>query len=59
LYSTASSLAHVTITTLDVDLARVLEPRAPRPDLRLDAVRTLAHAGLRVGVSFMANACHT
>jgi DNA repair photolyase len=42
---------HVTITTLDVDLARILEPRAPRPDLRMDAVRTLAQAGLRVGVS--------
>ena len=42
---------HVTITTLDTDLARILEPRAPRPDLRLDAVRTLASAGLRVGAS--------
>ena len=42
---------HITITTLDVNLARILEPRAPRPDLRLDAVRTLAQAGLRVGVS--------
>src|ERR1700726_4704899 len=42
---------HVTITTLDIELARILEPRAPRPDLRLDAVRALAHAGLRVGVS--------
>ena len=42
---------HITVTTLDVDLARILEPRAPRPDLRLDAVRTLSQAGLRVGVS--------
>jgi len=42
---------HMTITTLDVNLARILEPRAPRPDLRMDAVRTLAEAGLRVGVS--------
>src|SRR5579863_2905184 len=42
---------HITITTLNVELARILEPRAPRPDLRLDAVRTLAQAGLRVGVS--------
>jgi DNA repair photolyase len=42
---------HVTITTLDVELARILEPRAPRPDLRLDAVRALAQAGLRVGIS--------
>jgi DNA repair photolyase len=42
---------HITITTLDVELARILEPRAPRPDLRLDAVRALAQAGVRVGVS--------
>jgi DNA repair photolyase len=42
---------HITITTLNVELARILEPRAPRPDLRLDAVRTLSAAGLRVGVS--------
>ncbi len=42
---------HVTITTLNTDLARILEPRAPRPDLRLDAVRALSAAGLRVGLS--------
>jgi DNA repair photolyase len=42
---------NMTITTLDVDLARILEPRAPRPDLRLEAIRTLSQAGLRVGVS--------
>jgi DNA repair photolyase len=42
---------HVTVTTLDVELARILEPRAPRPDLRLDAVHALSRAGLRVGVS--------
>src|SRR5262249_50768953 len=39
---------NLTITTLDVELARILEPRAPRPDLRLDAVRKLHEAGLRV-----------
>jgi DNA repair photolyase len=42
---------HITITTLDTELARILEPRAPRPDLRLNAVRALAEAGLRVGIS--------
>ena len=42
---------HVTITTLNVELARILEPRAPRPDLRMDAVRQLSEAGLNVGVS--------
>lgn len=43
--------AHMTVTTLDANLARILEPRAPRPDLRLEAVRALAQAGIRVGVS--------
>jgi len=42
---------HITVTTLNPDLARILEPRAPRPDLRLGAVRALSQAGLRVGVS--------
>jgi len=42
---------NVTITTLDVNLARILEPRAPRPDLRLDAVRKLSQAGITAGVS--------
>ena len=42
---------HVTITTLKTDLARILEPRAPRPDLRLDAVRKLNQAGINAGVS--------
>jgi len=42
---------HVTITTLNADLARILEPRAPRPDLRMEAVRRLSQAGISVGVS--------
>jgi DNA repair photolyase len=41
----------ITITTLRTRLARLLEPRAPRPDLRVAAVRQLREAGLRVGVS--------
>jgi DNA repair photolyase len=41
---------HMTVTTLDRDLARLIEPMAPRPDLRIGAVRKLAAAGLRVGV---------
>src|SRR5213595_2010265 len=32
---------NLTITTLDADLARILEPRAPRPDLRMETVRKL------------------
>lgn len=42
---------NITVTTLRTRLARLLEPRAPRPDLRLAAVRQLHEAGLRVGVS--------
>jgi len=42
---------HMTITTLDTDLARILEPRAPRPGLRMEAVRALSKAGIRAGVS--------
>ena len=41
----------ITITTLRPRLARLLEPRAPRPDLRLAAVKQLREAGLAVGVS--------
>jgi DNA repair photolyase len=41
---------NLTITTLDVRLARILEPRAPRPDLRLQAVRRLNEAGVAAGV---------
>ncbi|HXW89002.1 MAG TPA: radical SAM protein [Terriglobales bacterium] len=41
---------NLTITTLNLDLARLLEPRAPRPDLRLEAVRTLNQAGVDAGV---------
>ncbi len=41
---------NLTITTIDTKLARILEPRAPRPDLRLKAVRELRKAGLRAGV---------
>ena len=41
---------NITITTDDIELARKLEPRAPRPDLRFRAVLRLREAGIRVGV---------
>ena len=41
---------NVTVTTVNVDLARILEPRAPRPDLRLEAVCKLNDAGVHAGV---------
>jgi DNA repair photolyase len=42
---------YVTITTLDGELARRLEPRAAAPQRRLRTLRTLAEAGVPVGVS--------
>ena len=41
----------ITITTLRTRLARLLEPRAPRPDLRLAAIKQMSDAGLAVGLS--------
>ena len=40
----------VSVTTLDRTLARRMEPRAPTPERRLDAVRGLARAGVPTGV---------
>ena len=42
---------YVSITTLDADLARRLEPRAAAPHRRLRTLETLARAGVPVGVS--------
>jgi len=39
-----------TVTTTDIELARILEPRAPRPDLRLEALHQMRQAGIRAGV---------
>ncbi len=41
---------NMTVTTLRPRLARWLEPRAPRPDLRLAALRILRDAGVPAGV---------
>jgi len=41
---------NLTITTLDEKLARLLEPRAPRPALRLETVRRLSRASICVAV---------
>ena len=40
----------VTITTMDNALARALEPRAVRPDKRIEAVRELRWRGIEAGV---------
>ena len=40
----------VSVTTLDPALARLMEPRAPAPHKRLDAIRRLSEAGIPVTV---------
>ncbi|HZD95362.1 MAG TPA: radical SAM protein [Candidatus Sulfotelmatobacter sp.] len=42
---------HITITTTSTDLARILEPRAPRPDLRFKAVQKLVEAGIHTSIN--------
>jgi len=42
---------YLSITSLDPDLARQLEPRASSPSFRLRAIQELAAAGIPVGVS--------
>jgi DNA repair photolyase len=46
----SSICVNMTITTLRPRLARMLEPRAPHPELRLEAIRKLRDAGIAVGV---------
>lgn len=41
----------MSVTSLTPEIARTLEPRAPRPEKRLEAVRKLAEAGVPVFVS--------
>jgi DNA repair photolyase len=40
----------VSVTTLDAELARTMEPRTSKPEIRLRAIRALADAGVPVGV---------
>lgn len=44
---------HVSLITVDRDLARQIEPRAPTPDARLRAVRRLVDAGVNASVNCM------
>ncbi|MDR9418825.1 PA0069 family radical SAM protein [Gracilimonas sp.] len=41
----------ISITTLDKDLAGVMEPRTSRPKRRLEAIKQLSSAGIPVGVN--------
>ncbi|MCK9409830.1 MAG: PA0069 family radical SAM protein [Bacteroidetes bacterium] len=43
--------ATISITTLDKDLHRAMEPRTSAPEQRLKAIEALANAGVSVGVS--------
>ena len=45
-----AAAVYVSITTLERELQRVLEPRAATPERRLASVRALARAGIPVGV---------
>jgi len=49
----SSLCVNLTITTPRARLARLLEPRAPRPDLRFAAVRALRDASIEAGVLVM------
>jgi DNA repair photolyase len=46
-----ASTACLSVTSLDPDLARKLEPRAASPRQRLEAIRILSEAGVPVGVN--------
>jgi DNA repair photolyase len=49
----ADVTVHVSLITIDRELARRIEPRAPTPEARLRAVARLAEAGIDVGVNVM------
>ncbi len=50
LASVGAAAVFISITTLDSDLARTMEPRASTPEARFRAVRELTQAGVPVGV---------
>ena len=45
-----AAAVHISVTTLNPELARTMEPRAATPAARLRAVRELSEAGVPVGV---------
>ena len=49
----SSIMVNFSIPTVRTRLARLLEPRAPRPDLRLEALKKLREAGISAGVLAM------
>jgi DNA repair photolyase len=41
---------HISLTTLDTELRKIMEPRTSPPAARLEAIRQLSDAGVRVGI---------
>ena len=41
---------HISLTTLDTELRKIMEPRTSPPAARLEAIRRLSEAGVRVGI---------
>jgi DNA repair photolyase len=44
---------HISLITVDREIARILEPRAPTPEARLRAIARLSANGIEVGVNCM------
>ncbi|MEW5918650.1 MAG: radical SAM protein [Gemmatimonadota bacterium] len=51
--SKANVTVHLSLITIDRDLARRIEPRAPTPESRLRALKRLSEAGVEVGINVM------
>ena len=45
-----AAMVHISLTTLDTELRKVMEPRTSPPAARLEAIRRLSGAGIPVGV---------
>ncbi len=50
---TSNLMVNITLTTLDENICKKIEPRASSANERLDAIRQLSDAGITVGVLFM------
>ena len=53
LSSRSAFTIHLSLITLDRELARRIEPRAPTPEARVRALERLASAGISVGINVM------
>jgi DNA repair photolyase len=46
-----AALVHISVTTLDQGLQKIMEPRGTAPYRRIEAIRRLSRSGVRVGVN--------